>query len=242
MRLYDDLVSWYPFIDPAEDHREEVASYVMALERGLGSIGSSATLLELGAGAGNNAFHAKARFQCTLTDLSEPMLKLSRAQNPECEHGPGDMRTLRLGRTFDAVLVHDAVMYMTTEKDLAAAAETAFVHTRPGGAAVFAPDYLRETFSADTDVIEHDDGHRAVRGLGWSWDPDPTDDTYRTDYLFLLRDGDDVRTVHDRHVEGLFARETWQRILAGVGFRVERAERHDRGTVGEIFLCVRPKE
>ncbi len=33
----------------------------------------------------------------------------SRELNPDCEHVLGDMRTLRLGRTFDAVFVHDAV-------------------------------------------------------------------------------------------------------------------------------------
>ena len=47
----------------------------------------------------------------------------------------GDLRTLRLGRSFDAVLVHDAVMYMTSERDLRSMAVTAFQHTRPGGAA-----------------------------------------------------------------------------------------------------------
>ena len=51
------------------------------------------------------------RFTCTLSDLSPQMLSLSRTLNPGCEHVLGDMRTLRLGRTFDAVFVHDAVMY-----------------------------------------------------------------------------------------------------------------------------------
>jgi trans-aconitate methyltransferase len=54
----------------------------------------------------------------TLVDLSEEMLVVSRRLNPECEHLLGDMRTLRLGRSFDAVFVHDAIDYMTTEADL----------------------------------------------------------------------------------------------------------------------------
>jgi hypothetical protein len=41
------------------------------------------------------------------------------------------------------VFVHDAVAYMTTERELRAAIETAFVHCRPGGAALFAPDHVR---------------------------------------------------------------------------------------------------
>ena len=66
------------------------------------------------------------------------------------------MRTLRLGRTFDAVVVHDAIMYMTSEDDLRAAMATAFVHTRAGGAAVFQPDCVRETLRPETDHGGHD--------------------------------------------------------------------------------------
>ena len=77
-------------------------------------MGEATTLLELGSGGGNNASHLKHRFECTLTDLSPEMLALSRTLNPECEHIEGDMRTLRLERTFDAVFVHDAIAYITT--------------------------------------------------------------------------------------------------------------------------------
>ena len=142
--LYGELVPWYRLLDPADDHLDEAVSYQQAIERAVSP--RPETLLELGAGAGHNALHLKRRFQCTLTDRSEPMLALSRDLNPECQHLAGDMRTLRLDRTFDAVLVHDAVMYMTTERDLRAAADTAFAHTRPGGAAIVAPDCTRETF------------------------------------------------------------------------------------------------
>jgi hypothetical protein len=151
------------------------------------------------------------------------------------------MRTLRLGRTFDVVLVHDAVMYMTTEEELLAAAQTAFVHTRPGGAALFAPDCFKETFREDAEVYGSAEGARAVRCLEWSWDPDPTDDTSITEFSFLLRDGTSVKAVHDRHVEGLFSRATWFRVLASVGYRVETIERPiGEGQVDEIFLCRRP--
>ena len=100
-------------------------------------------VLELGSGGGHVALHLKQRFAMTLVDLSEDMLAVSRRLNPECEHLQGDMRTVRLGRTFDAVFVHDAVDYMTTEADLRRAIETAFAHCRPGGIAVFVPDRPR---------------------------------------------------------------------------------------------------
>jgi trans-aconitate methyltransferase len=237
--LYGDLVPWYRLVDPPEEHREEAASYLAAFDTTASP--RPETLLDLGAGAGHNGLHLKHRFRCTLTDLSEEMLGLSRELNPECEHIAGDMRTLRLDRTFDAVLVHDAVMYMTTEEQLLAAARTAFVHTRPGGAAIFAPDCLRETFRESTDVISGEDGPRALRGLEWKWDPDPTDDIYAVEYAFLLRDAGGVRAAHDRHVEGLFSRATWFRILEAAGYRVETMERPvDDNEVDDIFLCRRP--
>jgi SAM-dependent methyltransferase len=138
--LYGEFSSWYRLLDPPADHAEEASIYRRALVEAID--GKATTLLELGSGAGHNAVHLKPHFECTLSDLSEPMLALSRALNPVCEHLLGDMRTLRLERTFDAVLVHDAICYLATESDLRAAIETAFVHTRPGGAAIFAPDHL----------------------------------------------------------------------------------------------------
>jgi trans-aconitate methyltransferase len=236
MRLYSELTDWYHLIDPAADHADEADVYREAFLRAVS--GPAETLLELGAGAGNNACYLKRTIRCTPTDVSEAMLSLSRARNPECEHVAGDMRRLRLGRTFDLVLVHDAVVYMTSEDDLHAAAATAFVHTRPGGAAIFAPDLLRETFRETTEIIEGDDGRRALRCLAWTWDPDPQDATYVVDYAMLLRDGRTVTLVHDRHVEGLFAERTWHDVLRSAGFGVETLERPlDDGSTDRIFLC-----
>src|SRR4030095_17011892 len=107
--------------------------------------------LELGSGGGNNASHMKRSFALTLVEPSDGMREISRQLNPECTHLPGDMRHVRLGRTFDAVFVHDSVMYMTTEDDLRAALETVAVHLAPEGVALIAPDATGETFSAATE-------------------------------------------------------------------------------------------
>jgi hypothetical protein len=130
------------------------------------------------------------------------------------------MRTVRLGRSFDAVFVHDAVDYMVTEDDLHQAVDTAFVHCRPGGVAVFIPDQIRETFVEETDHGGHDGGDgRAVRFLDWSWDPDPSDTSISTEYVFLLRHADgSFDVVHETHCLGLFSRQVWMRLLTGAGF------------------------
>ena len=217
--LYDDLAPWWQLISAPGDYAEEAAFYGGAILAR--ATGAADTMLELGSGGGNNASHLKSRFRMTLVEPSAGMLAVSRALNPDLEHVQGDMRTVRLGRTFDCVFVHDAVCYMTTEDDLRAAIATAAVHCRPGGVLLMAPDYVRESFRPGTEHGGHDGADRSARYLEWTWDPDPTDSTYFADYTFALRHPDGrVEARHDRHVEGLFPRDTWFRLLAEAGFDV----------------------
>ncbi|MDQ3963656.1 MAG: class I SAM-dependent methyltransferase, partial [Actinomycetota bacterium] len=200
------------------------------------------TVLELGSGGGNNASHLKAHFDLTLVDLSEDMLALSRSINPECEHVPGDMRSVRLQREFDAVFLHDALDYMTTVDDLRSAIETSYVHCKKGGAALFAPDHVRETLVAKTDHGGHDGEERSLRYLEWTWDPDPDDDTYVADYAFLLRDANGrVSVEHDRHTLGAFPRATWMSLIEETGFRAEARPGIEDETAEEVFIGVKVK-
>ncbi|MBY0279639.1 class I SAM-dependent methyltransferase [Candidatus Binatia bacterium] len=241
--IYGELADWWPLLSSAEHYLEEAHAYrALLLDAGDAPL---RTVLELGSGGGGNASHLKLDFSMTLVDRAPGMLGVSRALNPECEHVLGDMRTVRLDRMFDAVFVHDAVSYMTSLDDLAAAVRTAFVHCRPGGVALFAPDALRETFRETTNCGGNEDGARALRYLQWLWDPDPTDDTYVADWVCLLREGRAIsRTVYERHVFGLFARADWLRILADAGF-VARARPfvHSQVEPGslEVFVARRPR-
>ncbi len=241
-KLYGDLAAWWPLMSSPDDYEEEAAFYETAMAEACER--PPRTVLELGSGGGNNASHLKARFDMVLVDLSPGMLEVSRRLNPECEHVQGDMRTVRLGREFDAVFVHDAVCYMTTEADLRRAMETAFVHCRPGGAAIFAPDHLRENFAPSTEEGGHDGDGRAMRYLMWTWDPDPSDSSYTVDFAYLLREADgSVRVEHDRHVEGLFSRGDWLRLLAETGFE-PRAVPFDHSELEpgsyEVFVARKP--
>jgi SAM-dependent methyltransferase len=218
--LYRDLAPWWPLISPPEEYAEEASTVAAILNSASIPVRE---VLELGSGGGHNAVYLKKQFGLTLVDLSEDMLTVSRRRNPECAHHQGDMRTIRLGRAFDAVFVHDAVAYMTTEADLRQVIETAFTHCRPGGIALFVPDHTAETFEPVTDHGGGDgpDG-RGARYLEWTTDPDPGDTWIRSDYAFLLRDADGtVHVIHDTHRTGLFSRTVWLGLLAGAGFHAE---------------------
>ena len=216
-RLYAELAPWWPLISPPEEYAQE-AAYLT------GVLASAALpvreVLDLGSGGGHVAAHLKGRFALTLVDLSEEMLAVSRRLNPECEHVRGDMRTVRLGRVFDAVLVHDAVDYMTSEDDLRQVIETAFAHCRPGGLGVFVPDYLADTFrAASGGGGGRDAAGRQASFREWAWDPDPADEWIQVEYEFTLHAADGtVRVVREAHRLGAFRRDTWLRLLAGAGF------------------------
>ena len=94
---------------------------------------------------------------------------------------------------FDAVLVHDAVDYVTDTDDLRQLIATAFAHCRPGGMAVFVPDYTAETFQAGTGGGGSTDASgRQGSFREWTWDPDPGDDWIRVEYEFTLREADGI--------------------------------------------------
>ncbi len=242
LKLYRELADWYPLLTPVADYAEEAAFYRSLFEAHCRR--PPRTLLDLGSGGGHNAAYLKATLACTLVDLEPAMLALSRRLNPECEHIQGDMRSIRLGRLFDCVFLHDAVSYMTSRTDLVRAIATAFEHTAPGGVAMFQPDFVSETFKSSTETGGSEDNCRALRYIEWRWIPDSRTDTYVTDMAYLLRHENGVVEVHhDRHYMGLFPRAVWLELIAAAGFEplaVPFKHSSLSNTGHEIFLGLRP--
>lgn len=239
--MYTSLAGWWPLISPVEEYAEEGAT-VRALLRSAAI--DVREVLELGSGGGHLAAHLTGGLSMTLVDLSPDMLAISRRLNPGCAHDLGDMRSVRLGREFDAVLVHDAIDYMLTEADLAAAMQTAWAHCRPGGVVILLPDATAERFVPGTEHGGADAANgRGARYLAWSSDPDPGDSTSVTEYAFLLRDADGTtRVERETHVTGLFPRATWLRLLGAAGFdpRSVIEETLEERPPREIFIGERP--
>jgi SAM-dependent methyltransferase len=240
-RVYTDLAGWWPLISPPGEYADE-AAYLAGV---FGAAGIPVRdVLDLGSGGGGVAVHLKDRLALTLVDLSDEMLAVSRQLNPECEHIRGDMRSIRLGRTFDAVLVHDAIDYMTTEDDLRQVIETAFVHCRPGGLAAFVPDHVADTFRPFTGGGGgRDTSGRQASFTEWTWDPDPADDWIQAEYEFVLRSADaTVQVVEETHRLGAFSRATWLRLLSDVGFETVTAEATPADMRGSLFVAWRGGE
>ena len=230
-RLYGDLAHLWPIISPPENYAEEALVWREILREKLGP--GRHEILELGGGGGHNLSHLTGDFRACAVDLSEAMLAHSRRLNPDVEHRIGDMRTVRLGRKFRAVLIHDAIDYMVTEDDLLRTFETAALHLDPGGVIVAAPDFVAETFQDGT--VEHCQGRRGdleVTYVEYVYDAGRTDNRYEALMFFIIRRSGGAPLVEqDRHVHGLFPLETWLRLLGEAGF--DARVHHPEGFAGD---------
>lgn len=241
LKMYRKLASWWPLLSPPSEYSAEAQMLILALRDSMPLPVRS--VLELGSGGGSNALYLKQEFMMTLSDISEQMLEQSRALNPECEHIVGDMRTLRLGRVFDAVLIHDAIDYMISREDLAAALATAAAHLEPGGLLVIVPDETAESFQPESDMGGNDgaDG-RAIRYMRWTHLAEA--ETVRATYVYVMRDADGHTTVeHEDHLTSAFAEAVWMEQIKAAGFaahvRNEAEWGIDTGATRRIFLATK---
>ena len=215
--LYSEYADWWTLLSDPAEYVEEAGVYKDAFLAHCTAPPRS--ILELGSGGGNNASHLKKHFQLTLVDLSPHMLRVSQELNPECTHLQGDMCSVRLGKEFDAVFIHDAIGYMSSREHLRLAMQTAYVHCREGGMALFVPDCTQENFQPSSSHGGSDRGEKGLRYLEWSIDHDPQDERYSSYMVYLMRDGDRVwQSAIDEHTQGLFPEAAWLGLIEEVGF------------------------
>ncbi len=236
IRLYNELAYLWSVISPAEDYAVEALHWLRAIRSKLGP--GRHSLLELGVGGGHLLSHLTPRHQAAAVDVSPRMLELSRERNPEVEHHLGDMRTVRLGRRFDAVLIHDAVGYMLTQDDLRAAFETARAHLRPEGLLLVAPDIVAESFR-EGKVIRWTTSASGVTITTEErlHDPDPSDTRIESLFSYEITENGVRRVVQDLHVTGLFSLKAWTSLLEEAGFNVERTPLPGQDGYGEWLFA-----
>jgi SAM-dependent methyltransferase len=242
-RLYTDLAWLWPLWGDAACEYAHYCRYVAGLiDRHAAR--PARTLLDIGCGGGKNVFNLKERLSVTGVDLSPAMLAQARDLNPESTFVHGDMRTFRLGRTFDAVLMDDAISYMSCLADFAAAFSTASAHLNPGGVLIATPDVTAETFRQNRTVVTPATRAGSRDGLDVAfvenlYDPDPADEQYETTVLYLIREHGCLRIETDHWIMGLFPLDTWRRVLRETGFEVHESRYNAGEDEYTVFACVK---
>jgi SAM-dependent methyltransferase len=238
MELYGNLAKCWPLLSPRENQNEQGLLFGSIFANG---VKNWTSFLELGCGSGALASYLPQEIEKVLVDISPQMLALCKENNPSADCREGDMLRLGLGKEFDVVLIHDALMYLTSAVDLQAAIQTAANHCRPGGLVCLVPDVILGDFGEGNTVISGgEDGDFAVRLMEWHWDPDPNDRQSIAEFSFLIREGETVRTHHETHTMGLFPREEWLAFIAQAGLKLEAPEIPPGFETGAIFLARKP--
>ena len=166
--------------------------------------------------------------QCILVDRSEEMLIESRKRNPKAQHICSCVSDLSLHERVDAVLIHDAIMYMTTEKQLHEMFSCAYRHLCKGGTILVVPDVVKECFHEHALSGGAQEEEKAIQMMEWHWDPNSNDSTYQLELSFLMREGDSIVSHHETHILGLFSVSEYTSALEAVGFSMITVEREGR--------------
>ena len=247
-RLYGDLAWLWPLVSPAECYEEESACIgELACRYARRPVRS---LLDLGCASGLHECALRARYAITGVDLSEAMIRQARANNPMGVYAVGDLRTVRLGLAYDAVLLLDAVNYMLTEADLRDAFETAWAHLAPGGVFITLAEFTTEHFEPaeprqsrlEQDRLEPD--HRQqdrVRVImnEWHEPPEPGATQFTGVYEYRIERNGELITERDEHTFGLFSIDTWRSLLRARFDTVIEPDFEETASSCPVFVCIR---
>ena len=215
-RLYDDMAWIWPVMSLPEHYREESEFYARIIMEMSG--GKAKTVLNLGTGGGHNDSHLKRIFRVTGVDASVKMLELAKKLNPEVEYHHADMRSVRLNRIFDAVIIFDSIVYMLTDEDLQALFRTAAEHLESGGIVVAYHETLREYFREYTRVDTNTRDNMTVSYVEHCHDPAPDDETVQTDLVYIIH-RDNRRIIEtDLHITRIIHLQQLLDIIKSCGF------------------------
>lgn len=218
-RLYSDLANLWTLVSPVEEYAQEADDWTEALHEKLEPARNE--ILELGSGGGHLLFHLRKLFCMTAVDVALPMLQNSMTLNPAVSHHLGDMRSVRLGKKFDAVIIHDAIDYLLNEADIEATLATVREHLREGGIFITVPQCSEDYCNPHIHQGTHSAGDKEVTCISCDYDPDPSDTTVESLMIYLVKERGNVRMEVDHHTTGSFPKSAWFEHLTKAGFRAE---------------------
>ncbi len=170
---------------------------------------------------------AKRGYEVVGRDLSEAMLAVARRNLGSAQRtadvARGDLRSLRLGRTFDAVLcLGTAFNYITEDADVRKALRTARLHLRPGGLLVL--DLTNFTsfgakprnVRAETDYRDPDGTRIAIYAFN---DQDRRRRIHTARFITLVHRGNLIRLSFDESPLRMWTKDSLAGALARDGFR-----------------------
>lgn len=229
MSVFNEYARYYDLLYRDKEYAAET-EYVHNLIQA-GSPGAR-NILNLGCGSGrHDRFLVERGYVVTGVDLSAEMLTTARnaaTGNDALEYVQGDVRSVRLGKTFDVVISLFHVMsYQVTNQDLLAACATAHTHLKPGGTFIFdcwyGPGVLTDPPAVRMKELEDEaiNVTRIARPV-----IHPNENVVDVNYRVFLRDKNSgtVREINETHRMRYLFHPELEQMLAMSGFELVTAE------------------
>ena len=155
MKLYTKLARLY---DEMYQHIFDYDAQASLVDSILKQQGAR-TVLEVGCGSGHLAKRLQQKgYAVTGVDLNEEMVEIAREHAKDVMFLRGDMRSLDLKRTYDAVVVLGrGFTYMTTNEDANAALASFYRLLKKGGVLVFDNFDAKKTLTSNHDGVREFD-------------------------------------------------------------------------------------
>ncbi|GAC1313223.1 MAG: hypothetical protein NVSMB21_24320 [Vulcanimicrobiaceae bacterium] len=233
--MYTQTAAFYDTIQAARGkaYAREAAAVADAIRE---RTPAAATLLDVGCGTGAHleAFGALG-FTCRGIDLDLKMVALARSRLPEVEIGPGDMATLALGTTFDAVVsLFGTTAYARTSGHLDDAVARMAAHLAPGGTLVVEPFLAFGAYRPGVvDAVFVDDPDLKIARMSLS---KQTGKIGILDYHYLVATLKGVERYFERHEVGLFDEAAYRTAFERAGLAFERVALPQSECGGGLYL------
>lgn len=215
---YNELAWTEDFVADPNDYARELQEYIGLINKH--AITPIKTLLHLGCGAGGHDLFFQKHYKVTGVDLSVGMLNKARATNPDIEYIEGDIRTLRLHREFDCVVIPDCIDYMVTMDELRQALQTSALHLKPGGVFLVVCK-TKETFRNNNFAYTGEKDGIHVTVLENNYINTHSPDTYDITLLYLIRKNGELSKFLEESKAGLFSKNSWCEAIKAAGFQME---------------------
>lgn len=225
MSVFNEYARYYDLLYRDKDYAGET-DYVHRLIQF--SCPDARTVLNLGCGSGrHDRCLTDKGYMVTGVDFSEEMLSVARnsaGDNSALDYWHGDVRSIRLEKTFDVVISLFHVMsYQQANHDLKAAFTSACCHLKPGGTFIFdcwyGPGVLTDRPAMRLKELE-DEKIKVTRIAQPVMHPN--ENLVDVNYLVFIRDklSGDIQEVRETHkMRYLFLPEIHQ-MLADSGFEL----------------------
>jgi SAM-dependent methyltransferase len=179
------------------------------------------TLLDVACGTGKHLASLREQFEAEGVDLDEGLLGVARERLPGVPLAQGDMRTLALGRQFDAVTcLFSAIGFLGGLDDLDAAARSLAAHLAPGGVLIVEPWLEPDAWIAHRPhVLAQSDEGTALARVTLSGLRDERISTTEMHYVVATADG--FHEFVELHELYLFTAEEMRAAFAAAGLDVE---------------------